>query len=180
MSLNLSSSSQENSSKTSSPPVSPKIVVKDLLPTPTVVHMTRNDEDDVEAYLERRRKAKEKAGNGNGFGLSLPMALKLLPTPTAQAAKHAGTPDIHRNSKMGENLWDIPHLLPTPRTSDTNGPGIRGQGGVDLRTAVSLLPTPTNRDHKGRNQRDDDSCLHGAIEQHVIGDNMKRQSGDGN
>lgn len=33
-------------------------------------------------------------------------------------------------------------LLPTPRTSDTNGAGTHGQGGLDLRTAVSLLPTP--------------------------------------
>jgi hypothetical protein len=146
-----------------------------LLPTPTVVHMTRNDEEDLEAYLERRRKAKEKANNGNGFGLSLPMALKMLPTPTAQAAKHGVTRDVTANSH-GNNLWDIPHLLPTPRTSDTNGPGIRGQGGMDLRTAVSvmtearLLPTPTNRDHKGRNQRNDDSCLPGAIQQNVIGE----------
>ena len=34
-------------------------------------------------------------------------------------------------------------LLPTPRTSDTNGPGQHGDGGLDLRTAVTLLPTPT-------------------------------------
>ena len=34
-------------------------------------------------------------------------------------------------------------LLPTPRTSDTNGAGAHGQGGPDLRTAVTLLPTPT-------------------------------------
>lgn len=35
-------------------------------------------------------------------------------------------------------------LLPTPRTSDTNGAGHHGEGGVDLRTAVrELLPTPT-------------------------------------
>ena len=34
-------------------------------------------------------------------------------------------------------------LLPTPRTSDTNGAGVHGDGGMDLRTAVSLLPTPT-------------------------------------
>ena len=34
-------------------------------------------------------------------------------------------------------------LLPTPRSSDTNGAGPHGSGGVDLRTAVSLLPTPT-------------------------------------
>lgn len=34
-------------------------------------------------------------------------------------------------------------LLPTPRTSDTNGAGKHGDGGLDLRTTVSLLPTPT-------------------------------------
>lgn len=33
-------------------------------------------------------------------------------------------------------------LLPTPRTSDANGSGSHGDGGIDLRTAVSLLPTP--------------------------------------
>lgn len=33
-------------------------------------------------------------------------------------------------------------LLPTPRTSDTNGAGVHGDGGMDLRTTVSLLPTP--------------------------------------
>jgi site-specific DNA-cytosine methylase/Holliday junction resolvase RusA-like endonuclease len=34
-------------------------------------------------------------------------------------------------------------LLPTPATSDTNGPRAHGDGGLDLRTAVSqLLPTP--------------------------------------
>jgi DNA (cytosine-5)-methyltransferase 1 len=33
-------------------------------------------------------------------------------------------------------------LLPSPRTSDTNGAGHHGQGGLDLRTAISLLPTP--------------------------------------
>lgn len=39
-----------------------------------------------------------------------------------------------------------PRLLPTPRTSDTNGAGAHGQGGPDLRTAVTLLPTPTTMD----------------------------------
>ena len=42
----------------------------------------------------------------------------VLPTPTAQLAKHGVTPDVHRNSKMGSNLWDIPHLLPTPVVND--------------------------------------------------------------
>jgi len=36
-----------------------------------------------------------------------------LPTPTAQAAKHGATPDKTANA-YGKNLWDIPHLLPTP------------------------------------------------------------------
>ena len=46
-------------------------------------------------------------------------------------------------------------LLPTPRTSDTNGAGVHGQGGPDLRTAVSLLPTPRASDgtNGGPNQR---------------------------
>lgn len=39
-------------------------------------------------------------------------------------------------------------LFPTPRTSDTNGPGLHGCGGMDLRTAVTLLPTPTAMDSK--------------------------------
>lgn len=39
-------------------------------------------------------------------------------------------------------------LMPTPRTSDTNGAGTHGDGGMDLRTAVSLLPTPAARDWK--------------------------------
>ena len=35
-------------------------------------------------------------------------------------------------------------LLPTPRVSDHTGAGEHGQGGLDLRTAVKLLPTPTS------------------------------------
>lgn len=37
-------------------------------------------------------------------------------------------------------------LLPSPRTSDTNGAGQHGDGGLDLRTAVTLLPTPAVND----------------------------------
>lgn len=32
-----------------------------------------------------------------------------------------------------------------------------------LEEAVALLPTPTSRDHKGQNQRADDTCLPGAL-----------------
>ena len=37
-------------------------------------------------------------------------------------------------------------LWPTPRTSDGNGAGKHGTGGIDLRTAVRLYPTPTVQD----------------------------------
>lgn len=38
-------------------------------------------------------------------------------------------------------------LLPTPRTTDSNGAGAHGSGGMDLRTTVTeLLPTPTATD----------------------------------
>lgn len=47
-------------------------------------------------------------------------------------------------------------LLPTPRTTDGNGAGAHGQGGLDLRTAVTTLPTPRASDgaKAGPNQRD--------------------------
>lgn len=37
-------------------------------------------------------------------------------------------------------------LLPTPRASDSNGGGLHGTGGLDLRTAIDLLPTPAVND----------------------------------
>jgi len=42
----------------------------------------------------------------------------LLPTPTSQAAKHGETPDTTANG-FGSNLWDLPHLLPTPATANS-------------------------------------------------------------
>lgn len=68
---------------------------------------------------------------------------RLLSTPVAS---DGGT---DRGSSAGWGLRDeTRRLLPTPRTSDTNGAGTHGDGGMDLRTAVSLLPTPAARDWK--------------------------------
>ena len=58
-------------------------------------------------------------------------------------------------------------LLPTPRATDgtKGGPNQRGSRG-DLMlpsAAVQLLPTPTSRDHKGRNQRNEPDCLPVAV-----------------
>lgn len=44
-------------------------------------------------------------------------------------------------------------LLPTPRGSDMNGAGLHGQGGMDLRTAVRLLPTPHGMPKEGQERR---------------------------
>ncbi len=122
-----------------------------LLPTPVVNDMGRGKT--VEEWDAWTDEMKAKHGNGNGNGPSLSIeAARLLPTPTSQAAKHGSTPDIHANG-FGSNLWDLPHLLPTPLANPSHGhyPNRR------------LLPTPTGRDHKGRNQRNDESCLPGAI-----------------
>lgn len=39
-----------------------------------------------------------------------------------------------------------PQLLPTPRVSDATGPYLHGEGGLDLGTAIALLPTPVMHD----------------------------------
>jgi len=73
------------------------------------------------------------------------------PGATSRAGQ-AGRAGGHRVLGVdGEGLT----LLPTPQTSDTNGPGEHGTGGPDLRTAVSLLPTPraTDGTKGGPNQR---------------------------
>jgi hypothetical protein len=80
-----------------------------------------------------------RANRPNSGGMDLvTVTERLLPTPTSQAAKHGPTPDLGANA-FGHNLWDLPHLL----------------------------PTPTGRDHKGQNQRRDARCLPGAIKLNV-------------
>ena len=44
-------------------------------------------------------------------------------------------------------------LLGTPTTSDTNGAGLHGDGGPDLRTAVTLLPTSRAQNGESRNMK---------------------------
>lgn len=88
---------------------------------------------------------------------------RLLPTPTAQAGKHGATPDVHANA-YGKNLWDVPHLLPTPTVVDmgrgktveeweawisrmraAHGNG-NGHGRSLEIEAMKMLPTPTCQD----------------------------------
>ena len=82
----------------------------------------------------------------------------VLPTPVAQPS--GNTPENHLRKKSGRKVTDLAilvengllatgGLLPTPRTTDSNGPGHHGQGGPDLRTAISHLPTPNAADGNG-------------------------------
>lgn len=48
----------------------------------------------------------------------------------------------------------MPKLLPTPRTSDSNGGGQHGDGGLDLRTAVAALAA-ADTDSEPRDERGD-------------------------
>lgn len=92
-----------------------------------------------------------RSGSMRGGSLfALPMSVPLisalasssrrgLPTPRAQDWKAGGK----------DGLEEELRTLPTPRTTDANGAGSHGQGGPDLRTVVSLLPTPTVNDSRG-------------------------------
>jgi len=76
--------------------------------------------------------------------LHVRVARETWPTPNSRDWKDTGPTQGNRKAP---NLGTAVHW-PTPRSSDSNGPGLHGDGGMDLRTAV-LLPTPNARDWKG-------------------------------
>ncbi len=106
----------------------------------------------------------------------------VLPTPVVQQGRNE-TSGRQPGSKhhAGTTLQDVAYkmkhaLLPTPRASDSHGAGLHGEGGMDRRTTVKLLPTPTSRDHKDTGKMDyqrqaDRSILPGVI--------MVQRSNDG-
>ena len=112
-------------------------VARKLLPTP----LANDFSDDISTTEERQAR-----GYGNhlrDLPLMLPGAGPLLPTPQARDYKdHQVQVAGHRPEDKDSINRAIAHLLPTPRTSDTNGPGVHGTGGQDLRTVIDLLPTP--------------------------------------
>src|SRR5699024_10466302 len=85
----------------------------------------------------------------HGVGADSDSALvTLLPTPQARDWKdHQVQVAGHRPADKDSINRAIAHLLPTPRTSDTNGAGVHGTGAQDPRTVIDLLPTPRARDH---------------------------------
>lgn len=75
-------------------------------------------------------------------GQILAMTGDLLPTPRATEGSNGGPNQRGSSGDLTLSSATV-KMLPTPRTSDTNGPGAHGTGGPDLRTAVTMLPTPT-------------------------------------
>jgi hypothetical protein len=78
-------------------------------------------------------------GNGYQSGANLDA---LLSTPRASEAEHSGRTTVNHDGQTGL-AEQVNALLPSPRTSDANGAGAHGTGGPDLRTVVSLIPTPS-------------------------------------
>lgn len=134
-----------------------------LLPTP-------ERSDGTGGRVSKEMGGSRPSGAKRAITLATAVHHKLMPTPMVG---YTGTPveeylDRKAASGGGRTVNDlkvvVEQLLPTPRSSDTNGAGEHGEGGQDLRTVVDrMLPTPTTRDHKGANQRGDDSCLPGAV-----------------
>jgi hypothetical protein len=103
---------------------------------------------------------------------------------TASAGELCGHPTPVRLT----NARACSPLLPTPRANDSHGTGIRGTGGLDLPTAVVLLPTPTATDASGA-QRPRDRARNGRegygpalrdIPYLLGGDHTAPRSNDGN
>jgi DNA (cytosine-5)-methyltransferase 1 len=94
----------------------------------------------------------EPGGCGTSFsGGANSSPVDLLPTPTQSDGTGGGIrtglswEGTTKSTGDGGNsrLRDVVGLLlPTPRSSDCFGAGLHGDGGMDLRTTVSLLPTP--------------------------------------
>ena len=80
--------------------------------------------------------------NGGVYGLPM-----LVPRMAVSAGSVLPTPRAQNGEARNMNCWVRP--LDQPQ---------------NIENAIArLLPTPTSRDHKGPNQQNDDTCLHGAL-----------------
>jgi hypothetical protein len=89
--------------------------------------------------------------DGTGFGLLLtPTAVQTCEHPDEMQAR-AQAKGYRNGTKYGSLTSQVTYgMLPTPRVQSANGPGMHGQGGMDLQTTVvmGMLPTPTASDSK--------------------------------
>jgi DNA (cytosine-5)-methyltransferase 1 len=117
-----------------------------LLPSPMARDGDGRGEGDP-AYWQRRL-----AERGRTNGMPLGAAVQLLPTPDASMSTRGGLlspeyalrriADVNRSSNLDDA---VASLLPSPTARDgSSGPGRTAarEGGDDLRTLVTLLPTP--------------------------------------
>jgi hypothetical protein len=108
--------------------------------------------DTAESHEARQSRVVEKHGRRMGTPLEVQAqwALASWPTPVGNrvelVTEAAAQKEAARRSATN-NLGTAAHLAswPTPRTSDTNGTGLHGDGGMDLRTTAQLAAWPTPR-----------------------------------
>jgi len=126
-------------------------VVGAMWPTPTAVDRVRNEETMAKCAAFRKRNA-----NQNTVPLYLgevAVRTAMWPTPTSA---HAGNDTNLTCSGDGRTTpnklgWAAAiSMWPTPRANEGTGDKIPPgrQGGLALKQAVHLWPTPTSRDHK--------------------------------
>jgi hypothetical protein len=160
-----------------------RTTIEVLLPTPAA--SLPNDAESYETWEARRQRALDTHNNSNGMGTPLAIAVRMLPTPNARDGKGgwSGTDGVDLQSTVDK-------LMPTPTASDSKGsrretartPEWTSKAdSVTLTDAVTMLPTPTARDWRGRNQRDDATCLPGAVGQMTAstGESTRPESDDG-
>lgn len=94
----------------------------------------------------------------DGCAYELPMSALL--TGENDFSSLLTTPRATRGGSSTENAAT---LLGTPSAHERTHSPRQVDHGVQLANQVAQLPTPTSRDYKGRNQRNDDSCLPGAV-----------------
>ncbi len=84
------------------------------------------------------------------------------PTPECLTAVRDGSQLLPTPTHWVQDEVDLGSYL--ERREREKAKGRNGNGfGLTLDMAVRLLPTPTRRDWKGRNQRNDTTCLPGAV-----------------
>lgn len=131
-----------------------------LLPTPTVFHLTMNDEP-IDTFLERE----QRSSTGQiGKSLGVALRMEMLPTPNTMDSLPARSPEKIAESKLRtpagySNLREsvVNDLLPTPkardsqpegyeaglrRTSPQIGTWAQAVANGDERVVGELLPTP--------------------------------------
>lgn len=101
-----------------------------------------------------------------GVLFELPMPSRLIDVRDGSALLGLPTPVVN-DMGAGNGLQSIRPEHRLGETSRAPGEPASDPDEHGQPECLRLLPTPTGRDHKGRNQRNDDSCLPGAIVRHV-------------